>query len=555
MNKLRQISLLILGLTPLSAIAQTVEPSAQFQIFDGSSYTIFRQKGVSWDAAKAYVEDPLNQEAVCGPTGGTPHLATLTRSQEDEFVAMLRAATGLRELWIGGSQQPDMVEDNVPLAESDWFWENGEGAIPGSSDSAILGHRNWLDGEPNDNTGAGSEEHLAIGLQNADAWNDEGNLKNIDGFVAECDFFDNNGLQLLTENPDDPNSNITSVGNASTGEPATATQTSCVICRPMGKPKKKALWYPRRDGAVNLRPIIAETEGCEALNEALPANDRIWLLRGQRGFERPSDGRECFTASLVQLRDLEGEPVDAIDGPVFSEEVSLVQGQPVECAVDLIGQSPFGLGKAVGQSVLTPDTLFCNRRRSATRYSDRFQLFDVRLDPHRVPIRRQVAQYATVFRSRLQGYIAEGCVDRPFLREVRRQYNRAIANSQSWRRNRIERSVDQLQDLAVFALNISEAFDPYREANMIGDRTEAQPLCPGEAKGELASQILAMSHLIHRGRLFPTTFNNYADALAERTDLRCLIAPFPLPPLDTIPEACANPDNVLPPPYLPGTLN
>lgn len=552
MSKLRTLLLTCLGLAPLSAIAQTSMPIAgPSGTFDGSSYTIFLQNRISWADAKAFVEDEANLGLVCGATGGTPHLATLTRPAENAFVEGLlgNLDAGRRDVWIGLSQDPLPATPGGGNESLNWRWENSEGPAPGSASDPILGYRNWADaeGEPNDFRGR-EESEATIGRYDDGRWNDESSLGNVVGFLAECDFFDNNGVQLLTAVDGDDTRNITSVGTASTGVAATATETSCVICRPTSS-TRNTLWHPNRSGAVNLRPVIANTPSCEALDAALPADDRIILLRGQRGF-LDGNGNECFTASLVQLRGVNGEPVDAIDGPVLSEETPL-NAEPVECEQAFVGDSPFGLSKAVGQSILTPDSLFCNRRRSVTRYSDRFQLFDARLDPNLVPIRLQVAQYASVFRARLRQYAAEGCVDPGFLDQVRRQYNRAVLRSQFSRRSWIENAIDRLQALAVFTLNISDVFDPYREADAIGNRDSSRPLCPGEAKGELSSQILSMSFLIWRGRLFPDTYENYADDLAQQTGLRCLIPPFPTAPLDTVPAACANPEDVLPPPYMP----
>ena len=44
------------------------------------------------------------------------------------------------------------------------------------------GYTNWAGGEPNDLNGEG---FLALGLLGANAWNDEGNLDGIGGFVVE----------------------------------------------------------------------------------------------------------------------------------------------------------------------------------------------------------------------------------------------------------------------------------------------------------------------------------------------------------------------------------
>ncbi|MEQ9561980.1 MAG: hypothetical protein RLN69_05625, partial [Woeseiaceae bacterium] len=99
---------------------------------------------------------------------------------EDTFVNGLRVTAGLSrpEVWIGGSQPAGEL-----VAGANWTWLNGEGVIPGMSSADP--YANWQQNEPNDNYGAGSEQHLALGLGNNSGWNDEGSLGNIGGYVIE----------------------------------------------------------------------------------------------------------------------------------------------------------------------------------------------------------------------------------------------------------------------------------------------------------------------------------------------------------------------------------
>ena len=159
---------LVLTLTSLSLAA-----SAEPQLFGGHYYEVIKQDGISWAAAKAYADSQSYR-------GAQGHLATLTSAAEHNFVEGLRATAGLNrpEVWIGGSQPAGET-----CATCGWTWENGEGAIPGTTSASP--YADWQDNEPNDNYGPGSEQHLAMGLGNDPSWNDESALGNIGGFVIE----------------------------------------------------------------------------------------------------------------------------------------------------------------------------------------------------------------------------------------------------------------------------------------------------------------------------------------------------------------------------------
>jgi hypothetical protein len=112
--------------------------------------------------------------------GGVPgHLATITTAEEDAFLHGLRAGVSPPEVWVGGFQdQIDLIPPCTPEPSCGWTWVNGEGPIDD-------GYTNWLDAEPNDNTGEGSENFLGIALGGAFGWNDEGALGNIGGYIVE----------------------------------------------------------------------------------------------------------------------------------------------------------------------------------------------------------------------------------------------------------------------------------------------------------------------------------------------------------------------------------
>ena len=145
--------------------------------FDGRHYQVVVHPGITWSQAKAAAE-AQSFEGVEG------HLATLTSQAEDLFVESLRSAAGLSrpEVWVGGLQQSCTPE----AAGCGWQWLNDEGPVS-TPQQPLLSYSNWLANEPNDDTGPGSEQHLAIGLGDAFGWNDEGALGNIGGYIIEFD--------------------------------------------------------------------------------------------------------------------------------------------------------------------------------------------------------------------------------------------------------------------------------------------------------------------------------------------------------------------------------
>lgn len=129
---------------------------------NGNYYEVIRSAGITWTDANS---------AAQGLDEGW-HLVTICDELENTFVNKLRLVSGLGQVWLGGYQSPAAE----PVAANGWTWVNGEGAI-----STFF----WDTNEPNDNYGPGSEQFLAMGLNNTLAWNDEGNLGNIAGYVIE----------------------------------------------------------------------------------------------------------------------------------------------------------------------------------------------------------------------------------------------------------------------------------------------------------------------------------------------------------------------------------
>jgi hypothetical protein len=141
----------------------------------GRYYEVKAADDISWSTANS-TANGLTHNA--GSTGLQGHLATITSAGEDAFIHALRmqAALARPEAWVGGFQLANSTQP-----DGGWTWINGEGVIPMGQSS--VPYSNWLPGEPN-NLG-GKESHLAVGLGNAQGWNDEGARGNIGGYIVE----------------------------------------------------------------------------------------------------------------------------------------------------------------------------------------------------------------------------------------------------------------------------------------------------------------------------------------------------------------------------------
>ena len=169
-----------IGLAAIGAHATSVAAPAPV-LHDGRYYQVVIAQGISWEAAKAAAEARTHQ----GIQGG---LATIGSAEEDAFVHQLhpQAATGGTELWVGGYQVACSTSEPEPGCG--WLWLNGDAISPVNTTTP---YTNWLNGEPNnlirtpDADNRASEDHLAIGLDGAFGWNDEGHLPNIRGYIVE----------------------------------------------------------------------------------------------------------------------------------------------------------------------------------------------------------------------------------------------------------------------------------------------------------------------------------------------------------------------------------
>jgi hypothetical protein len=136
-------------------------------------YQVVAAPGVSW-ADDRVAALGMEYDGLVG------HLATITSQGELDFVNTVINANRLGEMYVGGYQIPES-ETNP---QAGWTWVNGEGSFPGYNSTTPFA--NWNPGEPNDAYGLGSEQWLGLNWA-AGAFNDEGNLGNIAGYVIEYD--------------------------------------------------------------------------------------------------------------------------------------------------------------------------------------------------------------------------------------------------------------------------------------------------------------------------------------------------------------------------------
>ena len=117
--------------------------------------------GSSWTDALGHLESQF----------GTGYaFATITSAAEQDFIESLLANYS-GEYWVGGFQDPGQAD---PAAN--WNWMTGV---------EDWNYANWANGEPNDFYGQDSEEYLAVWSQYNWQWNDEWNVNNITGYIAE----------------------------------------------------------------------------------------------------------------------------------------------------------------------------------------------------------------------------------------------------------------------------------------------------------------------------------------------------------------------------------
>jgi len=132
----------------------------------------------SWDNAKKLLQSYTH-------LGSDWYLATITSQSEQVAVQGYVSSFNLQwpnELWLGGYQELGSAEPGVG-----WKWITGE----------AWNYTNWSTGEPNNapNAVGGRENYLGLwgykgGWGPLGSWNDEGELCNIAGFIAEKGSYD-----------------------------------------------------------------------------------------------------------------------------------------------------------------------------------------------------------------------------------------------------------------------------------------------------------------------------------------------------------------------------
>ncbi len=125
--------------------------------WDNHDYAVVCSPCMSWENA---ANDLL----------GNYNLAAVTSQPEQSFLeSLLEGISG--QYWLGGYQPREEMNSEI-----NWSWVTGED----------WGWANWYNGEPNDFYGPGSEQHLAMWGKYNWRWNDEVNLCNMSGYIAEC---------------------------------------------------------------------------------------------------------------------------------------------------------------------------------------------------------------------------------------------------------------------------------------------------------------------------------------------------------------------------------
>ncbi len=151
-------------ISPASAIVWEVADGG-----NGHDYSIVyfgSGESRSWESARSALEG----------TGYT--LAAITTSEEQQYIQGFLntyANPKMKDLWIGGLQDPKEA-----IAGAGWSWTTGE----------KWNYESWINGEANDyydqnQEADNSEMFLSVRSAFGWGWNDEGNLGNISGYLAE----------------------------------------------------------------------------------------------------------------------------------------------------------------------------------------------------------------------------------------------------------------------------------------------------------------------------------------------------------------------------------
>lgn len=157
------MKLILVAVLAVGMLVSTQNASAL--LFNGIDYQVVKLADISWLEATSDINTTF---------GANYHLATITSQAEQDFIAgtLLDDFTG--EFWLGGYQP-----NNERGLLTDWNWITGED---------FTKYENWHPKEPNNFYGDQPlEQHLAIWKNDNFnyQWNDEGNVNNISGYIAE----------------------------------------------------------------------------------------------------------------------------------------------------------------------------------------------------------------------------------------------------------------------------------------------------------------------------------------------------------------------------------
>lgn len=139
--------------------------ASALQMYNGHYYEVVlfeTGEDKSWEAAAADILSDF------GPQW---HLATITDQLEQNFIQNTLLAGLGGQYWLGGYQP---AGEATP--DANWSWVTGE----------TWSYTNWYATEPNDFYGPASEQYLAMWSNYNWQWNDERNLGNITGYIAEA---------------------------------------------------------------------------------------------------------------------------------------------------------------------------------------------------------------------------------------------------------------------------------------------------------------------------------------------------------------------------------
>ena len=168
----------------LNSQAQTIEAN-------GHTYQVVHQSQISWEMA--------NKKAAAMGDGW--HLATITSEEESAVLSqLLDNVKG--EFWVGAQQTSD------ERADANWEWVTGES----------FEFVDWHKGEPNDYFGRNAEKYLAIWSAFKWEWNDEGNVRAINGYILEKDPESTSDNVTSTNDPFLTNADLHLYPNPNAGE-------------------------------------------------------------------------------------------------------------------------------------------------------------------------------------------------------------------------------------------------------------------------------------------------------------------------------------------------